>query len=263
MEDARAGNGVNFEWLHLSEDEDGEPFKVYDMEVKDEDIYPNPSYDIKDKIAPRYYNAIDVNPSIQVLKDNIGLIREEVTSLLTNNEWTPWPEANLYNGEAQAGDWRVIPLLYTFPAYDTSSTKWVGSNCKLCPKTTELLKSIPNIRTALFSKMGAKTRLAAHQGWADLANYVLRCHLPIIVPENEKNLCGMWVDGHVNYHKEGELLMFDDSKWHKAFNVADKDRIILIFDVMRPDEIPKGCAEAGHTEKLDEFIAAFETLSTE
>ena len=66
--------------------------------------------------------------------------------------WNAWPETNLYESEA-GKDWKVVPFLHTFPAYDVSSSEWVETNCKQCPRTVELLKRIPGIRTALYSRM--------------------------------------------------------------------------------------------------------------
>lgn len=104
--------------------------------------------------------------------------------------------------------------------------------------------------------------------------------------------CGLWVDGEEQYHAEGNILVFDDSKKHLAFNRKarvcndsgmeededgsnslaclsveeqteietdrDKtDRIVLIIDIMRPDYMPLGNVEGGHTPELDEFISQF------
>ena len=38
------------------------------------------------------------------------------------------------------------------------------------------------MRTALFSRLEPNTTLGAHTGWADLANHVLRLHIPLVVP---------------------------------------------------------------------------------
>ena len=40
--------------------------------------------------------------------------------------------------------------------------------------------------------MGPGTVLAAHRGWADLSNHVLRLHLALEVPEEMQ---GLWVRG--------------------------------------------------------------------
>lgn len=173
--------------------------------------------------------------------------------------FTPWPEANLYSRRDQTGDWKVVPLLYTFPARDASKMKWVRANCERCPVTTGFLKRIPGVRTALFSRMGPRTRLSSHRGWADLANHVLRCHLPLRVPTDRPDACGVWVEGHVTHHRVGDLVVFDDSRLHKAFNLSPtQDRIVLIFDLLRPENVPLGRAQGGHTQALDQFIVDFQ-----
>ncbi|CAN0471269.1 unnamed protein product, partial [Discosporangium mesarthrocarpum] len=150
---------------------------------------------------------------------------------------------------------QVFPFVHTFPAYDPSKTTWVASTCDMCPRTTALLRRVPEIRTALFSRLGPKCRISGHRGWADLANHVLRCHLPLVVPGERS--CGLWVDGEVRHHVEGEVLVFDDSKLHKAFNNSGGERLVLIVDILRPPGMPLGMAEGGHTPELDNFIAAF------
>ena len=168
-------------------------------------------------------------------------------------------ESDLYNRPDQNGDWKVVPLLYTFPATDPDASKWVDANCEQCPMTTRLIERIPGVRTAIFSRMGPMTRLNAHRGWADLSNHVLRCHLPLRVPQTPRECCGVWVEGHRMPHRVGDIVVFDDSRTHKAYNAsADQDRVVLIFDIMRPAHIPPGMAQAGHTDALDDFISDFE-----
>jgi hypothetical protein len=104
---------------------------------------------------------------------------------------------------------------------------------------------------------------------------VLRCHLALVVPDSQR--CGLWVDGVQQLHETGKIIVFDDSKIHKAFNVrkgendsdsdsgderpnttdGSADRIVLIVDLMRPSHIPLGNATGGHTAELDTFISAF------
>lgn len=207
--------------------------------------------------TPHFYNWKEIFPELQVLVDNAEVIREEAMALVNKMRYTPWPESNLYNRTDQNGDWKVVPLLYTFPAYDAEASTWVEPNCVHCPETTKLLRALPTIRTALFSRMGFRTRLSSHRGWADLANHVLRCHLALTVPSTGK--CGVWVEGHMQFHKEGEILVFDDSHSHKAFNTsASEDRIILLFDLMRPEGVPFGVAYQGHTDALDGFVESFQ-----
>jgi hypothetical protein len=101
-----------------------------------------------------------------------------------------------------------------------------------------------------------------------LANYVLRCHMPIIIPPN--HLSGLWVDSVEQFHVVGDIIVFDDSKIHKAFNVpidpsqteedaaaARVDRIVLIVDLLRPSDLPLGGATGKHTQELDQLISLF------
>ena len=126
--------------------------------------------------TPNYYDWRDLYPEMQILIDNITIINEESKHLPL---WTPWPEDHYSVGGV--GSWTVFPLLHTFPAYDLSKLTWIPTTCEHAPRTVEILKQIPNIRTALFSRLIPGTELSAHTGWEDLANHVLRCHLCLSV----------------------------------------------------------------------------------
>ena len=90
----------------------------------------------------------------------------------------------------------------------------------------------------------------------------MRIHIPLILQGDDEDeesdqdpgLCGVWVDGCVETHEYGRLLCFDDSKTHWAFNYSSRDRIILILDLARPNDLPVGTATGGHSEELDKFI---------
>ena len=80
----------------------------------------------------------------------------------------------------------------------------------------------------LFSRLAPGARIPPHHG---VMNARLICHLPLIVPPG----CGFRVGGEVREWREGELLVFDDTVEHEAWNDGSSDRIILIFDVWRPE----------------------------
>lgn len=69
-----------------------------------------------------------------------------------STNWNAWPETNLYKAD-EGKDWKVVPFLHTFPAFKPENSEWVKTNMNQCPKTVELLKKIPGIRTALYSRM--------------------------------------------------------------------------------------------------------------
>lgn len=197
----------------------------------------------KDNNSKRYYELQDLDVNIGSIKKYDRDISKELNNLIGNKDWIEWPEKELYGNDG----WNIIPI-YGFNI-------WNKKFMRLCPETTKFLRSIPTLRTALFSKLKANTRLEEHQGWAKLANYVLRCHYPLIVPKDGE--CYMMVEGEKRLHKEREWLIFDDSKKHYAVNDTDDDRYILLIDVGRPDNIPKGKSKINNTYKLDKLISYF------
>jgi aspartyl/asparaginyl beta-hydroxylase (cupin superfamily) len=82
-----------------------------------------------------------------------------------------------------------------------------------------------------FSRLAAGARIPPHHG---NLNARLICHLPLIVPPG----CAFDVGGERREWREGELLVFDDTVEHKAENQGASDRIILMFDVWRPEVGP-------------------------
>lgn len=102
------------------------------------------------------------------------------------------------------------------------------------PRTIEALEKLelPRITTRapsiLFSRLAPGARIPPHHG---VMNARLICHLPLVVPPG----CGFRVGGEMREWHEGELLVFDDTVEHEAWNNGSADRIILIFDVWRPE----------------------------
>lgn len=234
------------------------------------------------RIYPNLHEKIQ---NVLLSPSNLSALIHEASSI---PQWTAWPE-DLYGtgdssdseeeeNEQKPPSWSVFPLCHTFPAYELKKRKFIQMTCDYVPKTTHLLKEVfgPLLRTALFSRLKAKTALDAHTGWADLANHVLRLHIPLIVPVG--SVCGTWVDGCVEEQRVGKVLCFDDSKVHRAFNYSDsEDRIVLIVDIYRNsssgeegeggvsgDEcyegvpLPIGTSTGGHSDELDKFIQQFD-----
>ena len=104
----------------------------------------------------------------------------------------------------------------------------------LCPATLAALERAPQpfipdrSPLALFSRLTPGTHIQPHFG---LLNTRLICHLPLIVPDG----CGLRVGAETRGWREGELLIFDDSFEHEAWNRGTSDRTILLFEIWRPD----------------------------
>ena len=68
----------------------------------------------------------------------------------------------------------------------------------------------------------------------------------------------MTVEEVTQFHTEGTFLVFDDSKMHMAFNRhPTEDRLVLIFDVLRPPGVPLGEATGAATSELKALIDYF------
>jgi hypothetical protein len=119
----------------------------------------------------------------------------------------------------------------------------------LCARTLAALESAPQpviperAPIALFSRLTPGTHIQPHHG---LLNTRLICHLPLIVPED----CAIRVGAETRAWREGELMIFDDSFEHEAWNRGTSDRTVLLFEVWRPD------IDAGEREQLARIFTA-------
>ena len=174
--------------------------------------------------------------------------------------WQPWPEKSLIKlGDTNA--WTVLPLLHTLPSNDVANSVWVQEFVSALPITTAVLRSVPNIRTALISRMKPLTLLAPHSGYADMANHVLRVHVPLTLPppdDDGRPCTGVVVEGAVQYHQKNTPLVFDDSRVHYAFNKhRETERTVLLFDVARPAHVAPGSSTVVATKELLDLMDYF------
>ena len=128
---------------------------------------------------------------------------------------------------ANNDDWRAYYLWH----YGDKNTKAEA----LCPTTFKALEAAPQpdipgqAPIALYSILRPQTHIPPHNG---MVNTRLICHLPLIVPEN----CGaIRVGNEERPWVEGELLVFDDSMMHEAWNNGDSECAVLWFDIWRPE----------------------------
>lgn len=111
--------------------------------------------------------------------------------------------------------------------------KWYGepqpSARASCPRTVELLESIPEVRAALFALLPAGGTLMEHR---DPFAGSLRYHLGLVTPNSDA--CWISVDGTRYSWRDGEGVLFDETYVHHAANETPTDRLVLFCDVERP-----------------------------
>ena len=110
----------------------------------------------------------------------------------------------------------------------------VEENAARCPRTVAALERVPLARmgartpVVLFSLLRPRAHIPPHHG---MLNTRLICHLPLIVPPG----CWLRVGNETRYWEAGKLMIFDDSIEHEARNPSDQLRVILLFDIWRPE----------------------------
>lgn len=181
----------------------------------------------------RYYERAEFPWAAKVERE-IATIRSELQALLAHapGRFVPYmahdPNRPLhdFHGMVDNPAWSTLYLWQDGRAVD--------ENVALCPRTFELIQGLdlPRITrrapSILFSRLSPGAHIPPHTG---VLNTRLICHLPLIVPAG----CGFRVGGELREWREGELLVFDDTVEHEAWNHADSDRVVLIFDVWRPE----------------------------
>jgi hypothetical protein len=110
----------------------------------------------------------------------------------------------------------------------------VEANASRCPATMAALEMAPMPRIdkrspiALWSLLKPGTHIQPHHG---LLNTRLICHIPLIVPDD----CAIRVGNETRAWRTGEALIFDDSFEHEAWNNSADTRVILLFEIWRPE----------------------------
>ena len=173
-------------------------------------------------------------PWLEQLEASFQTIRRELEQVLhTPEDFRPYlqsdPDAVNFNdtGNLDNADWGAF--------YFYREGRKVEANAQRCPATMAALEAAPlprvegNTPHALFSRLAGNTRIPPHCG---LINTRLICHLPLIVPPD----CGgLRVGSQIEHWQEGRAYVFDDSMEHEAWNDSNRQRIVLLFDIWRPE----------------------------
>ena len=110
----------------------------------------------------------------------------------------------------------------------------VAENAARCPNTMAALIDLPmplivaRSPMVLFSVLRSHTHISPHNG---MLNTRLICHIPLIVPEG----CRLRVGNETRPVEFGKAMIFDDSIEHEAWNDSDETRVVLLFEIWRPD----------------------------
>lgn len=184
-------------------------------------------------LAQRQFFERDEFDWVAQLEAQTPAIRQELVELVNADaEFQPYvqPEKDRpprdFHGLLNNPSWSAF--------YLWQDGELVEENAARCPKTVAALEKVPLSRigsrtpSILFSRLLPGAHIPPHNG---MLNSRLICHLPLIIPAG----CWLRVGNETREWEEGKLLIFDDSIEHEAKNPSDQLRIILLFDIWRPE----------------------------
>ena len=195
--------------------------------------YPEPHHLMYPGLPVRPFYPNDLFPWLGPLEAASDAIRQELDALLdARASFDPYLHADderpLFDTHGMAGnaDWGAYYLWRNGEALPANQAR--------CPQTTAAIRQLPLVFSGkrcpnvFFSRLKAGATIPPHTG---MINTRLIGHLPLIVPER----CGFRVGNDVRQWQAGEAWLFDDTIEHEAWNHSSQDRVILIFEVWKPE----------------------------
>lgn len=171
---------------------------------------------------------------VAALREAAPAIQAEAEALMADGETfrpyvartTSRPQGDVH-GMLENADWSTFDL--------TRRGQPIPERVERCPITWQAVSAhaplchvVNRAPSVMFSLLRPHSRIPPHTG---MLNTRLICHLPLVVPPN----CAIRVGGQVRTWRKGELLAFDDTVEHEAWNDSDENRLVLIFDIWRPE----------------------------
>lgn len=183
-------------------------------------------------LPQRQFYECDEFPWLKEIEAAVPEMQAELRAVLADgNDFAPYVEAHADRPLA-ANPLMNDPKWGAY--YFWRNGEIVPENAARCPVTMQALQHAPmpligqRSPIALWSLLKPDTHIQPHHG---LLNTRLICHIPLIVPQG----CALRVGNETRSWREGEALIFDDSFEHEAWNKSDATRVILLFEIWRPE----------------------------
>jgi aspartyl/asparaginyl beta-hydroxylase (cupin superfamily) len=172
-------------------------------------------------------------PWLEPLETATAAIRAELLEVLKEDAaFRPYVESNSRLPHTDAQGLLDNPAWSAF--YLWQHGELVPENAARCPKTVAAFAEIPlawvknRSPSVLFSLLRPGAHIPPHTGEV---NTRLICHLPLIVPPE----CSLRVGNQTRPVVEGKAWVFDDTIEHEAWNASRETRVILLFEIWRPE----------------------------
>jgi hypothetical protein len=158
-------------------------------------------------------------PGISELQSSYLTVYEELNKYLQKNQLKPQ-----FNGTMveTPKSWKVRSLkVWGVEMFDVQEQ---------FPATMRLLNNIPNVVNVGFNLLEPGAKIKPHNGDTDA---IYRCHLGLKIPVNFK-ACALKVLNEEKHWEPGKVIIFNDAFEHEACNYSNEQRIILLFDILKP-----------------------------
>ena len=172
-------------------------------------------------------------PWLEALEAAVPAIRAELDAVLADaNAFTPYIEADPARPANEQRPLAGNPAWSAFHLWRNGTQ--VEANAARCPQTLAALAGVPLAQmphrspTVMFCKLAGGTHIPPRNG---LINTRLIVHVPLIVPGK----CHLRVGGEVRELAEGKAWVIDDTIENEAVNQGSDPRVMLVFDIPRPD----------------------------
>ena len=189
-------------------------------------FYPDlPLVHFADPSAYQWRAALEAQTAV-IQAEAQGLLADPANFLPYVRQTTARPQGDVH-GLLDNADWSTC--------YLTDQGQPIAERVALAPVTFGTLDShVPLCRigtrapSIMFSLLRPRSKIPPHTG---MINTRFVCHLPLVVPPG----CGFRVGVETREWHVGQLMVFDDSVEHEAWNDSAEDRLVLIFDMWRPE----------------------------
>ncbi len=172
-------------------------------------------------------------PWAGIIADNFTAMHNEALGLLADRQlFDPYvkrtverPQGDVH-GLLEKDDWSTLHLLEKGEPVPERIAR-VPTSFAVLDENVPLCRIANRAPTMMYSLLKPKAHIPPHTG---MLNVRFVCHLPLVVPPD----CGIRVGTQTRTWKPGEVMIFDDTVEHEAWNDSAQNRLVLIFDVWRP-----------------------------
>lgn len=169
---------------------------------------------------PPWWDLTDSAPA-RLLEENYEAIKAEVLDFYEHRggeigkQWLPY-------GYSTEG-WRTADLY----SYSMRTKK----HCEQFPFLDSVVRQIPGMMLCQVAVLKPGTYVRPHIGET---NAVIRCHLGIKIPGTAPDL-GIRVGAETRCWEEGKVFALNIAYRHRAWNLTDEPRIVVVVDYINPD----------------------------